>query len=48
MAWKTPKVSEGVLRVPLDAITITIGSATWYTWLADDTRCSFHFSLPVR
>jgi LuxR family transcriptional regulator, maltose regulon positive regulatory protein len=44
MAWKTPLVSEGVLRVPLDAITITIGSAAWYTWLADETHCSFTFS----
>jgi LuxR family transcriptional regulator, maltose regulon positive regulatory protein len=46
MAWKTPTVSDGVLRVPLDAIAITIGSAAWYTWLADDTHCSFHFSHP--
>ena len=46
MAWKTPIVSEGVLRVPLEAITITIGSAAWYTWLADDRHCSFHFSHP--
>jgi hypothetical protein len=44
MAWKTPTVSEGVLRVPLEAITIPIGSPTWYTWLADDAHCSFHFS----
>lgn len=46
MAWKTPVVSEGVLRVPLDTITITIGSPTWYTWLADDTHHSFHFAHP--
>ena len=47
MAWKTPVVSEGMLRVPLDAITIPVGSPTWYTWLADDTHCSFHFSHPA-
>jgi hypothetical protein len=46
MAWKTPMVSEGVLRMPLDAITIPIGSTAWYTWLADDMHCSFHFSHP--
>jgi LuxR family maltose regulon positive regulatory protein len=46
MARKTPRASEGLLRVPLEAITITIGSAAWYTWLADDTHCSFHFSHP--
>jgi hypothetical protein len=46
MARKTPRVSEGVLHVPLDAITSPIGSAAWYSWLADDTHCSFHFSHP--
>jgi LuxR family maltose regulon positive regulatory protein len=46
MAWKTPTVSEGMLRVPLEAATITIGSLAWYTWLADDRHCSFHFSHP--
>jgi LuxR family transcriptional regulator, maltose regulon positive regulatory protein len=46
VAWKTPTVSEGVLRVPLEAITITIGSLAWYAWLADDTHCSFHFAHP--
>jgi LuxR family maltose regulon positive regulatory protein len=46
MAWKTPLVSDGVLRVPLDGFTIPIGSAAWYTWLADDLHCSFHFSHP--
>jgi LuxR family maltose regulon positive regulatory protein len=46
MAWKIPMASEGVLHMPLDAITITIGSAAWYTWLADATHCSFHFSHP--
>jgi LuxR family maltose regulon positive regulatory protein len=46
MAWKTPTVSEGMLRMPLEAITIAVGSPTWYTWLADDTHRSFHFSHP--
>jgi LuxR family transcriptional regulator, maltose regulon positive regulatory protein len=46
MAWKTPTVSDGMLRVPLEAITIPVGSPTWYSWLADDTHCSFHFSHP--
>jgi LuxR family maltose regulon positive regulatory protein len=46
MAWKTPTVSEGVLRVPLEAITIALGSPSWYIWLADAAHCSFHFSHP--
>jgi LuxR family transcriptional regulator, maltose regulon positive regulatory protein len=46
MAWKTPTVSEGMLHVPLEAITITIGSSAWYTWLADDMHCSFRFAHP--
>lgn len=47
MSWKTPRVSEGVLHVPLEAVTIIVGSPTWYTWLADEIHCSFHFSHPL-
>lgn len=46
MAWKTPVVSAGVLHVPLETITIAVGSALWYSWLADEAHCSFHFSHP--
>ncbi len=46
MAWKTPIVSEGVLRVPGEAVTIDVDSPMWRSWLADDTHCSFHFSHP--
>ena len=46
MAWKTPVVTQGVLNVPLKAITIPVGSPDWYAWLADETNCSFHFSHP--
>lgn len=46
MAWKTPRVSEGQLRIPGEAMTIEVGSPAWYGWLADETHCSFHFSSP--
>lgn len=46
MAWKTPIVSQGILSVPLEALTVQLDSPDWHAWLADETHCSFHFSHP--
>ena len=33
----------GVLHTPLDAVAIELGSPAWFTWLAQENHCSFHF-----
>ncbi|KAB8141587.1 hypothetical protein F8S13_17745 [Chloroflexia bacterium SDU3-3] len=37
-------VSQGTLHIPLEHISIDVGSAAWFAWLAEDAHCSFHFS----
>jgi LuxR family maltose regulon positive regulatory protein len=44
MSRKTPTVSAGELHEPNNAAAISVGSPAWYSWLAEDTHCSFHFS----
>jgi len=40
-------VSGGILRIPQEIGTIEVGevgSPMWYSWLAEATHCSFHYS----
>lgn len=46
MSWKTPLVEAGVLMEPACASTIALDSAEWFSWVADEGHCSFHFRHP--
>jgi LuxR family maltose regulon positive regulatory protein len=46
MSWKTPLAADGVLRAPLDAEQIELGTHAWFAWLASEAHSSFHFMHP--
>jgi LuxR family maltose regulon positive regulatory protein len=46
MSWKTPLVEAGLLMEPACASTIALDSAEWFSWVADEQHCSFHFRHP--